>query len=113
LELPADLHRVGGPVEAEAGAGRGRQGAVPGAAADRIVGRELPARIGRVDGVLGRVPVDVLVGVEVLGHRRAVQPVDELCLLGHGVSLRVMTIRPRNFSPSMLTPMWGASGMTI
>src|SRR5262249_2509507 len=78
LELEADLHEGGHHVESDAGANSRHLAAVPRGTAELVAGRQLPARIVRVDAELGAVPWDVGVGIEVLHDRLVAEPRDQL-----------------------------------
>src|SRR5581483_6743991 len=78
LELDADLHEGRGHVEADAGPdGRGLR-LVPRGAAELVADDRLPTGIVRVDPVLGVVPRDVRVRVEVLHDGLMAQASEEL-----------------------------------
>ena len=83
LELRPDLHLGRDQVEPEAGARRLRLRAIPRRRAEHVVRAELPARVLGVDAVVGGVPVDVGVGVEVLDDRLVAEPPQEM-LVGGG-----------------------------
>jgi hypothetical protein len=78
LELDARLHHSHQMVEAEPGARRRRERAVPPGRRQGVVVGQLEARIVVVDGVLGVVPRDVAVRLVVLGHRASAQAAQEI-----------------------------------
>src|SRR5262249_30239122 len=78
LELETDLGEGGDHVKPDAGAHRLRLVAIPARRTEHIVGRQLPARIFRIDLELRVVPRNVGVGVEVLDDRLVAEARDQL-----------------------------------
>ena len=87
LELEADLHGADVAVQADARAHAGGLGLVPVGRTEGVVGRQLEARIVRVDGVGRVVPRDVGVRVVVLLDGLAAEPLDQPGegVVGHAV----------------------------